>query len=443
VELKDAVANATETKELVVETGAIERVGEVLRRHFAGRSVAIVADENTQAAAGRRLADHLAAHGFASPRTLIFPGHPMLGPDYANVERVREFLREGDDVPIAVGSGTINDLVKRASHELGRPYLVVATAASVDGYTSFGAALVKESFKQTLACDAPRAVVADTEVLRNAPPPMAAAGYADLAAKIPAGADWILADELGIDPIHPVGWPMVQEGLRGWLARPSELAAGAPEALGRVFTGLAFTGFAMQAMKASRPASGAEHLLSHVWEMQHLTKNGVPVSHGFKVAIGTLGTTALYEILLSIDLPGRDVESHLSSWPTWAEREREVRAAWGGSQQAEHAVAECKAKWVEREQLTSRIALVRNRWPSLSKRLTAQLIPYGELREQFRAAGVPTSPEEIALTRERAVATIPLAQTMRRRYTVLDVIYELGLLKECSERLAASKSYWR
>lgn len=443
MELTEAVAAATETKELVVEAGAVGRIEGVIERRFPGRSFALVADENTLEAAGSRLLDRLAAKGHPVSRTLIFPGTPPVEPSYENVERVRGFLAAGDEIPVAVGSGTLNDLVKRASFELARPYLVVATAASVDGYTSFGAALVKEGFKQTLACDAPLAVVADTEVLSAAPPAMAAAGYGDLAAKIPAGADWIVADELGIDPLHPVGWRMVQEDLRGWLAAPEELAAGAPEAVGRVFTGLALTGFAMQAMKASRPASGGEHLMSHVWEMQHLSKGGLPVSHGFKVAIGTLAMTALYEILFSID-PFRDgIEARLASWPSWEEREREIRALWRGSEQTEQAVAQCRQKYIDRGSLSARLTLLRDRWAGLVERLRAQLLPYEELRRRFAAAGVPTTPADIDLTRERAVATIPFAQTMRSRYTVLDLAYELGLVEECSRRLADSRVYWR
>src|SRR3954452_1581683 len=68
--------------------------------------------------------------------------------------------------------------------------LAVATAASVDGYTSFGASITKDGFKQTLTCPAPRAVLADLDVLTAAPAIMTASGYGDLLGKVPAGADW-------------------------------------------------------------------------------------------------------------------------------------------------------------------------------------------------------------------------------------------------------------
>src|SRR4029077_17844815 len=106
-----------------------------------------------------------------------------------------------DAIPIAVGSGTINDLTKLAAHHAGRSYLCVATAASMDGYTAFGASITYQGSKQTFDCPAPAAVIADLDIICAAPGDMNAWGYADLLAKVTAGADWLLADALGIEPI--------------------------------------------------------------------------------------------------------------------------------------------------------------------------------------------------------------------------------------------------
>src|SRR5205823_5255621 len=98
-------------------------------------------------------------------------------------------------------SGSINDLTKLASHQLNRPYMCVATAASMDGYAAFGASITRNGIKDTFACPAPRMVLADLEILSAAPPELNAAGYADLLAKVTAGADWILADAVGAERI--------------------------------------------------------------------------------------------------------------------------------------------------------------------------------------------------------------------------------------------------
>ena len=124
------------------------------------------------------------------------------------------------ETPVVVGSGVMNDLVKYAAFGLGIPYMCVATAASMDGYTSAGAPLSERGFKKTIRCLPARVLLADLDVIASAPPEMTGWGYGDLAGKIPAGGDWIIADALGVEPIDAVAWPMVQDGLQGWLAHP-------------------------------------------------------------------------------------------------------------------------------------------------------------------------------------------------------------------------------
>ena len=135
---------------------------------------------------------------------------------------------------------------------------------------------------------------------------MTSAGYADLLAKIPAGADWIVADALEVEAIEPAVWALVQEPLRAATARPAELHAGDPAAMEALIEGLVMSGLAMQAASSSRPASGAEHQFSHLWEMEGLGHDGgrrpAGFSHGFKVGLGSISSSALYERVLARDL---------------------------------------------------------------------------------------------------------------------------------------------
>jgi glycerol-1-phosphate dehydrogenase [NAD(P)+] len=180
--------------------------------------------------------------------------------------------------------------------------MVVATAPSVDGYTSYGAAVSIKGFKQTLSCAAPLVVLADTDVLCEAPAEMIASGYGDCMAKFAAGMDWILADLLGVQAIRTDVWAMVQKPLRSVYAHHRGIANRQREGIGLLFDALSASGFAMQIMHDSRPASGAEHLISHIWEMEHLSKDGLLVSHGFKVAVGTMAIVHLYEELVELDV---------------------------------------------------------------------------------------------------------------------------------------------
>ena len=73
------------------------------------------------------------------------------------------------------------------------PYIIVATAPSMDGYASDGAAMITGGMKVTYKAGLPRAIIADTEVLCNAPTDMLKAGYGDIIGKFSALNDWKLS----------------------------------------------------------------------------------------------------------------------------------------------------------------------------------------------------------------------------------------------------------
>jgi glycerol-1-phosphate dehydrogenase [NAD(P)+] len=209
-----ALRDASDTHYLLIDTGALNEVGNVLEQAFGRQPLVIVADDNTYAVAGKALYDRLRSRGWMVEESIVFPGTPSLYASFENVLALEEKLRATNAVPIVVGSGTLNDITKLAAHRLGRQYMCVSTAASVDGYTAFGAAITRDGFKQTMSCPAPRAVVADLDILVTAPAQMTSAGYGDLLGKVTAGADWILADALEIEPIEKQAWSLMQDSLR-------------------------------------------------------------------------------------------------------------------------------------------------------------------------------------------------------------------------------------
>ncbi|MEO5739814.1 MAG: iron-containing alcohol dehydrogenase, partial [Vicinamibacterales bacterium] len=215
-----ALTTARETRAVEVGRGALAVVANVFRAQFGNREAVIVADADTFNVAGRAVQDSLRAAGVVAQPPFIFTD-PHLYAQYAFVDNLDAWMATHQAIPIAVGSGTINDLVKLAAHHAGRPYMAVATAASMDGYTAFGASITKDGSKQTFECPAPVAVVADLDVISAAPPELNAAGYADLLAKNTAGADWIVADVLNIEPIDATAWRLVQERLKESVADPA------------------------------------------------------------------------------------------------------------------------------------------------------------------------------------------------------------------------------
>ena len=438
-----ALRDATDTRTVKIGEGALGSVAEVFEESFGGDAKAIVVtDENMWAAAGEEVQKNLEAAGRETVEPYVFPGKPTLYAKYDNIEILRDALREHDAIPVAVASGSLNDIVKRAAHELERPYMNVSTAASMDGYTAFGASIEKDGAKQTLECPAPRAVVGDVGVLVNAPARMTASGYADLLGKVTSGADWLVADALGVEPIDETGWTLVQDHLRGWIGKPAELRDGDAEAMDGLIEGLIMSGLAMQAYQSSRTASGAEHQFSHLWEGEGLGRDeDPPLSHGFKVGVGSIAIAALYERVLERDLANLDVEAIKRDWPTPEEVEQRVRAAHNPPLE-DPAVKQSLAKYVDADALGERLERLKGLWPGLSGKLREQLMPADELRDMLKAAGCPTSPEEIGLSIEDFKATYRRAQMIRSRYTILDVANEAGILDECVDELFAPGGFF-
>ena len=431
-----ALAAATDTRHLTVEPGALASVGAAYASIFGARPAVVVADLTTWEVAGRQVDERLRAAGVSVAAPVVLP--QPLHADYENVLELQEELSDDVLTPVAVGSGTVNDLTKFAAHRLGRPYMVVATAASMDGYAAFGASITRDGFKQTMACAAPAAVLADLDIVAAAPTPLTAAGYGDLIGKVPAGADWLLADALEIEPVDAGAWAMVQHPLRASLSAPERLRDHDPDATGAFFLGLVMSGLAMQATQSSRPASGAEHLISHLWEMTGLTHDDQSPSHGAKVGVGSVMVTLLYERLLGHDLTKIDIDACIAALPPARMVEQQVRASLPAGEIADRAVAESLAKHPTANALRSRLLLLRERWPSLRERMSAQLLPSGDLRQMLGTLGGATSPGDFGVSAAKLGADLARARLIRRRYTVLDLAAEVGLLDGLCADVAAA-----
>ena len=389
----------------------------------------VIGDVNTMEVAGEVVAQSL-----PGCRAFVFDD-PDLYAEHRFVERLETELRKTSAIPIAVGSGTINDLTKLAAHRVGRQYLCVPTAASMDGYTAYGASITYRGSKQTFDCPAPKALIVEIGVLCETPAAMNASGYADLLAKITAGADWIVADVLGVEPIDPRSWEIVQGGLREMLDDPAGVHNGKWKSIERLTAGLLISGFAMQAAQSSRPASGAEHQFSHLWDMQHHTHNGLAPSHGFKVGVATIAVAKFYEELLKLPLETLDVEAACAAWPTREFAMASIAELFPNGELRDVAMRESMIKFVDRDTLRAQLFRLREVWPVLSKRLREHLPPAAELERMLKAAGAPTTPEEIGITRDRLHLSFYLAFHIRRRFTVLDLAVRANLMDRVLDRI--------
>ena len=422
-----ALAAATDTAAMEIGTDILARVPSMFKEQFPEKRALIVADENTWRVAGEAVYAYLQAAGVECDEPYIFTD-PHLHAEWTFIEMLDARLASTDAIAVAVGSGTINDLCKLCSYHQSRPYMCVATAASVDGYSSFGASVTYKNMKQTFTCPAPKAILADVGVMARAPKEMTAAGYADLAAKIPAGAEWIVADFVGSEPIHDEAWHIVQDGLKEALADPEGVAALRPEAIAPLVEGLMLSGFAMQAARSSRPASCTDHLFSHLWNMRNHTHNGVTPSHGFQVSVGTLFMCAMFDEAYKSDFTALDVDKCVAAWPSLDEVRAYAEQLFAKESFAELGLTEITAKYNDKAEVRRQMQLLKSNWPDLKARLQAQCLTYDEMYRSLSIVGAPIQPEDVGITKAQMLADVPFVRHIRRRYSLLDLGLRAGTL---------------
>lgn len=417
--IQNALKIASDTKAIEMGRGAVAKTAEVFKKYFPGQKAVVVVDCNTYKVAGEKVVGLLKDAGVSTELYMI-PDEKFHA-EWKYIEMVDEALDKTGAIAVSVGSGTINDLCKLASHHHKQPYLSVATAASVDGYASFGASITYKGLKQTFDCPAPLAIVADTEIIAKAPAKMTAAGYADLAAKIPCGAEWMIADLFGTEPIIEPAWHVLQDCLDEMLSNPKGVAAGDPDAIGLLFEGLTLSGIAMQAARSSRPASCSDHLFSHYLDMTGHRHNGELQSHGFQVAIGTLVMCAFFDEFLKMDLTKIDVDACVAAWPTKEQEEARAREIFKNFVDPELGVRSIDVKYGDAAAVREQLTKVKEQWPELKKKYRAQVYPYAKMKELFKIVGAPSDPSDIGVTFAQLRDLIPYVQLMRHRINLFDL----------------------
>lgn len=277
--------------DIIIDSGAIEQLPDILKRpNYADKkSLVMICDENTYEAAGKQV-------------EAIVPGLKkiVLNPEnlHANehgVEAAKKGLDQiGEvDLMIAVGSGTIHDITRYHAYEMRIPFFSVPTAASVDGFVSTVAAMTWHGFKKSFTAVSPIVVIADTDIFKKAPLRLTASGVSDLLGKYTALADWKITHLLTGEYICDEICNMEYEALNRLRDSLDGLTTGDTKAYEDLMYGLLLSGLAMQMTGNSRPASGAEHHMSHLWEME-VINDYIDFYHGEKVGVGLVLASKIY-----------------------------------------------------------------------------------------------------------------------------------------------------
>lgn len=398
-----------------------------------GRTVLLVCDPNTKRAAGEALNAALRSASIDTIEHVIKPhARPILVADESHGSMLADAIDDArPGCVVGVGSGTINDLCKYAASIRDVPYLAYPTAASMNGYTSTVAALKREGLKITEPVKAPIAVIVDVELLRRSPPAMTAAGVADLLSKFVCNADWMLSRLVVGGYYCDVPAELSSRAVAAVVANLDDIAAGRADGPATLIAALLLSGMAMAMVGNSSPASGAEHLVSHYWDMRTPDPDGRRL-HGAQVGLGTLLTATLYEKLLRMDPESINPDATAEKVSSLDTLERGIHHHFGS---AANAVAEqARRKHLTADKARQRCARIKDRWDDIRSAVAPMLRTRRQVAELLRRAGAPTTLTQIGLTDEDALSALQWARHIRDRYTVFDLAAEIGCFDDIDRR---------
>ena len=290
-------------EECIIESGAIRRLPELLKDY---KSVYMVCDENTYRVLGEQAEAILKDAGKFSHRHIL-PGAVL--PDARNIGDVLIHLHDPKadadifryspqpDFILAVGSGVINDICRVVSYRLGLPYGIAGTAPSMDGYASAGSPTLFDGTKATIKCTTPKYILADLDIMKEAPYPMLLSGIGDMFGKYTGILDWELArDYNGDDYCAEIAGEVIAATDK-CLKNGYELRSREAGCIKNIMEGFLVTGLGMAFTGNSRPASGSEHIIAHVWELESVERGEKPNLHGIEVCEATRIVAEMYRLL--------------------------------------------------------------------------------------------------------------------------------------------------
>ena len=354
-----------------IRSGAINDLPEVAA-DFKDEDILVVFDNNTYEVAGKRALEILKNAGFKHVREMLFDtGSDILIPDAITVGRILFGINKETKLVIGVGSGVINDTIKYATSRAQIPYIIVATAPSMDGYVSAGCPVLFDGLKISLVGDLTYAVIGDTEILKTAPDDLIQAGFGDVVGKITALVDWDLAVKANGDYRCDTCVKLVQSALDKCFKTVEGLPKRDEAALGALMEALTLTGVTMALVGISRPASGSEHILSHYWEMDYVARGLNPVHHGVTVGVATPVVCRMFEELADLMPEG------VMDW----------------------------------------------------------LVPSAEVKDLLAKAGSPVTPKDAGISKDLFHKSVLEAYKIRDRYSILRFAVEKGLINELADKL--------
>ena len=408
-------------KSIIYAEDALERLSEVLGSLVIGRSIVLVADKRTWAIAGEKAKGALEKAGWTV--------HDIIVPDTGKGSPVCDELTHAwlndhmppADIALAVGSGVVNDLTKWSAFDKDIPYAVFATAATMNGYTAANVAPTIDGVKTLIRARAPLAVFAIPYIIVEASFELTAAGLGDTIAKPISTADWIFNSLFCGESFCRYCSQIINSMEPYYFEHPENISNRNPVAIGALFNALLYSGIAMTIIGTSAPASGGEHLLSHTLDMMSSIDGIEHDLHGRQVGLGTILASALYERIFKIEKPACHPYSNDIDSTFWGPLSGNVRK-------------EYQQKLPMLKVISEKLSDGKT-WGEFLAAIRQQVRSPEQIKNCLKAAGAAHTFTDIGCSRERLLDAALHMHQMRKRPTIIDLAWILGILPEAAEEI--------
>ncbi len=416
------------SSQVVSGKGVLSRLPELAAR-FSAHRIFVLSDPNTYDVAGRQVCALLAQHGFPVVSCCLPDNCPE--PDETSVGSALMHYDSRCDLVIGVGSGVINDIGKLISTTANVPYIIVATAPSMDGYASATSSMTRSGLKISLSTKAADVILGDTEILRTAPLTMMKAGLGDMLAKYVSICEWRLSHRITGEYYCEEIADLIRCALKRCIDNADGLLKRDENGVQAVFEGLVIGGVAMNYAGLSRPASGVEHYISHILDMRAVEFKTPAHPHGIQCAVGTMEALKLYEALITLT-PDRDTAlSYVSAFDK-AAWEAELRVLLGKGAEIMIALEKTEGKY-DPEAHRRRLEIILAHWQEILDIIAQELPASQDLSNLLTRMDMPQTVEDLGIPRGQFPEIFRATKDIRDKYVLSRLAWDLGVLDRLLE----------
>ena len=414
-----------DVNKIFIGDGVIKNIPPIIKEYRAKKAF-VFGDKNTFKAAGEQVC--LILENEKINYTSYVLDEEMPEPDEKTVGSVIMHYDHSCDIIIGVGSGVVNDTGKILAATTGKPYVIVATAPSMDGYASASSSMTRDGLKISLPSVCANVIIGDTDILCKAPVKMLSSGLGDMLAKYVSILEWRISNLITGEYYCEEIAELVRLALKKCTDNTRGLINREKDAVSAVFEGLVFCGVAMAYAGVSRPASGIEHYFSHIWDMRGVEFSHKVELHGIQCAVGTYLTSKYYEKLKNIR-PDREkalkfVEKFdIEKWHS------ELKEFLGKGADAMISLEEKEQKY-NKEKHRERLGIILENYDNIIGLINDELPTPDEIEKLLDNIKAPKTPKEIGIDEKLLSTTFRATKDIRDKYILSRLAWDLGIEEE-------------